>query len=93
MNSIEHFIDGKITKGLSKRTSKVFNPATGEQSAEVNLASKADVDLAVKKATKARKDGLLALEADLSTMEDGFFKNGIELRKVNVDRPRIAQKT
>ncbi len=53
MNSIEHFIDGKITKGLSKKTSKVFNPATGEQTAKVNLASKTDVDLAVEKAKKA----------------------------------------
>ena len=53
MNSIEHFIDGKITKVSSKRTSKVFNPATGEQSAEVNLASKADVDLVVQKAKQA----------------------------------------
>ena len=49
MKLIEHFIDGKITKGSSKKTSKVFNPATGEQSAEVNLASKADLDLAVQK--------------------------------------------
>jgi len=47
MNSIEHFIDGKITKGSSKKKSKIFNPATGEQSAEVNLASKTDVDIAV----------------------------------------------
>ena len=53
MNLIEHFIDGKITKGSSKKTSKVFNPATGEQSAEVNLASKSDVDLAVEKAKEA----------------------------------------
>ena len=53
MNSIEHFIDGKIIKGSSKKTSKVFNPATGEQTAEVSLASKADVDLAVGKAKKA----------------------------------------
>jgi len=53
MNLIEHFIDGKITKGSSKKTSKVFNPATGEQSAEVNLASKADVDLATQKAKRA----------------------------------------
>ncbi|RPH06202.1 MAG: motility protein A [bacterium TMED46] len=37
------------------------------------------IEEVVKKATKARKDGLLALEADLSIMEDGFFKNGIEL--------------
>jgi len=53
MNLIEHFINGKITKGSSKKTSKVFNPATGEQTAEVNLASKTDVDLVVEKAKKA----------------------------------------
>ena len=56
MNLIEHFIDGKITKGSSKKTSKVFNPATGEQSAEVNLAAQADIDLAVQKAKKAFVD-------------------------------------
>jgi len=56
MKIIEHFIDGKITKGLSTKTSKVFNPATGEQTAEVNLASKVDVDLAVEKAKKAFTD-------------------------------------
>ena len=33
----------------------------------------------VEKAQKARKDGLLSLEADLSNMREGFFKNGIEL--------------
>tara|TARA_Y100000590_G_scaffold28525_1_gene31959 strand:+ start:703 stop:2196 length:1494 start_codon:yes stop_codon:yes gene_type:complete len=53
MKSIEHFINGKIVKGLSKKTSKVFNPATGEQSAEVKLASKTEVDSAVEKAKLA----------------------------------------
>ena len=33
----------------------------------------------VDKAQKARKDGLLSLEADLPNMREGFFKNGIEL--------------
>ena len=56
MNLIEHFINGKIAKGSSKKTSKVFNPATGEQTSEVNLASKADVDLAVQKAKQAFTD-------------------------------------
>jgi len=56
MNLIEHFINGKITKGSSKKTSKVFNPATGEQTAEVNLASKSDIDLVVEKAKKAFTD-------------------------------------
>ena len=56
MNLIEHFINGKTTIGSSKKTSKVFNPATGEQTSEVNLASKADVDLAVQKAKYAFTD-------------------------------------
>ena len=56
MNLIKHFINGKITTGSSKKTSKIFNPATGEQSAEVNLASKSDVDFAVEKAKKAFTD-------------------------------------
>ena len=33
----------------------------------------------VQKAQKARRDGLLSLEADLPNMRDSFFKNGIEL--------------
>lgn len=33
----------------------------------------------VEKAQKARKEGLLSLEADLPNMREGFFKNGIEL--------------
>ena len=38
MKTIEHFVGGKSLAG-SKRTGKVFNPATGEQSAEAKLAS------------------------------------------------------
>ena len=53
MNSIEHFIDGKIFKGDSKRCGKVFNPATGEHSSEVKLGSKTDLDKAVTAAKKA----------------------------------------
>ena len=40
MNSIQHFVDGKIFKGSSKRSGKVFNPATGEQSSEVSFSNK-----------------------------------------------------
>ena len=53
MNSIEHFIDGKTVKGSSKRTAKVFNPATGEVSYNVNLASTSDLNKAVMAAKKA----------------------------------------
>ena len=44
MKTIEHFVNGNSFSGSSKRTSDVFNPATGEVSAKVNLASKKDVD-------------------------------------------------
>ena len=47
MKLIEHYIGGKIFSGNSKRKSKVFNPATGEQSAEVSLATVQDVNKAV----------------------------------------------
>ena len=50
MKVIEHFVNGKSFGGDSKRTGKVFNPATGEQSAEVKLASTKDVNEAVKSA-------------------------------------------
>ena len=50
MKLIEHFIDGKNYSGNSKRKSKVFNPATGEQSAEVKLGTKEDVNKAVENA-------------------------------------------
>ena len=53
MNSIQHFVDGKKFKGTSKRAGKVFNPATGEQSSEVNFATTDDVNKAVSIAKKA----------------------------------------
>ena len=53
MKTIQHFLSGKSFSGQSKRTGKVFNPATGEQSAEVKLANTKDVDQAVADAKKA----------------------------------------
>ena len=53
MKIIDHFVGGKIFSGDSKRTYKVFNPATGEQSSEVKLASTKDVNLAIESAKKA----------------------------------------
>ena len=47
MKTINHFIGGKIFPGESKKKGKVYNPATGEQSAEVNLATTKDVNVAV----------------------------------------------
>jgi len=53
MKTILHFVEGKSFPGDSKRFGKVFNPATGDQSAEVKLATTKDVDQAVESAKKA----------------------------------------
>lgn len=53
MRTIEHWIGGARTTGAGERRSPVFNPATGEEQAEVLLASEADVDAAVRAAAKA----------------------------------------
>ena len=53
MKNIFHYVDGAIFKNTSSRTADVFNPATGEVQAKVNLASKSDVGNAVKSALKA----------------------------------------
>ena len=56
MRTVEHWIDGRSTTGSSTRTSPVWNPATGEQQAEVLLAEPADVDAAVRVARAAFAD-------------------------------------
>ena len=53
MRTIEHWIDGRTTSGASTRHSPVYNPAKGEQQAQVVLATKGDVDTAVASAAKA----------------------------------------
>jgi malonate-semialdehyde dehydrogenase (acetylating)/methylmalonate-semialdehyde dehydrogenase len=53
MRTIQHWIAGSETTGASRRWSPVWNPATGEQQAQVALAEPADVDAAVAAARKA----------------------------------------
>ncbi len=53
MRTIEHWIHGKTTSDSSTRTAPVWNPATGEQQAEVVLAGRSDVDDAVAAAAAA----------------------------------------
>jgi len=50
---IPHFIDGRRVAGRSGRTGAVFNPATGEQTGSVALASAEEVHEAVAAAKKA----------------------------------------
>jgi len=53
VRTIQHWIDGAETAGSGSRRGPVFNPATGEQQAEVVLAEQSDVDRAVATAAAA----------------------------------------
>jgi len=54
MRRISHWIDGAVVEGTSGRTGPVFNPATGQQQAEVDFASVEEVDRAVAVARAAQ---------------------------------------
>jgi malonate-semialdehyde dehydrogenase (acetylating)/methylmalonate-semialdehyde dehydrogenase len=53
VKQISHWIDGKSVTSSSGRTSPVYDPATGRQTAEVVLATTEDVDAAVAAAATA----------------------------------------
>ncbi len=54
MRAIHHWIDGKLTPGTSGRTADVYNPATGEVQAKVDLATRAEIDAAIASAAEAQ---------------------------------------
>ncbi|MCU1369594.1 MAG: methylmalonate-semialdehyde dehydrogenase, partial [Ilumatobacteraceae bacterium] len=54
MKRISHWIDGQVVAGTSGREGIVWNPATGEQQAAVDLASAAELDAAVAVARAAQ---------------------------------------
>jgi malonate-semialdehyde dehydrogenase (acetylating) / methylmalonate-semialdehyde dehydrogenase len=53
MQNIGHYIDGKHVDGDNARLGAVYNPATGEQTGQVGLASIAQVEAAIASATAA----------------------------------------
>ena len=53
MERISHYIGGKVTPGESGRTGPVFDPATGQQTHEVDFASVEEIDRAVETAKEA----------------------------------------
>ena len=55
-HTIQHLVDGAALRCESGRTHPVFNPATGEQTAAVGLASVEEVDAAVASAKAAFED-------------------------------------
>jgi malonate-semialdehyde dehydrogenase (acetylating)/methylmalonate-semialdehyde dehydrogenase len=50
---VQHWIGGTLTAGAAARTAPVWNPATGEQQAQVLLAEAADVDAVIEAAAEA----------------------------------------
>src|SRR5688572_29050771 len=50
---IGHWIGGQAVEGASSRSGPVFNPATGQQTGEVDFASVEEVDRAVALAVEA----------------------------------------
>jgi len=53
MDRIEHIIDGKRTSGAGTSVAAVYNPATGEQVADVTMGNKQDINTAVESAKAA----------------------------------------
>lgn len=56
MKQINHLINGKSVEATSGRSTGVYNPATGEQTGELGLASVQDVNDAVDAASAAFED-------------------------------------
>ena len=84
MNRISHWIDGAVVESTSGNTAPVYDPATGRQSADVDLASVDEVDAAVASA-KAASPGWRA--TSLSKRAEIMFR----LRElVDANRKEIA---
>jgi malonate-semialdehyde dehydrogenase (acetylating) / methylmalonate-semialdehyde dehydrogenase len=87
---ISHWIGGKAVPGESGRTGPVFNPATGEQTHEVDFASTEEVAAAVETA----KEAFPAWRAtSLSKRADIFFRirELLEQRKPELARIVTSQ--
>lgn len=85
MRRIDHWIDNGLVASTSGRTSPVFNPATGEQQAEVGLASVAEVDAVVASAKSAAASWR---SSSLSRRAEILFKFR---QLVDENRDKIAQ--
>ncbi|NIC37619.1 CoA-acylating methylmalonate-semialdehyde dehydrogenase [Halomonas desiderata] len=53
MNQIHHYLGGSVAQGESDRFAPVYNPSTGEQSAEVSLATADETREAIRLAQEA----------------------------------------
>lgn len=81
MQQIQNLINGKSVASTSGRSSAVYNPATGEQTAELGLASVEDVDAAV----AAAKAAFPAWRATSIARRTKIMYNFRNLVEANVD--------
>jgi malonate-semialdehyde dehydrogenase (acetylating)/methylmalonate-semialdehyde dehydrogenase len=69
---ISHWIGGQVVEGSSGHQGPVFNPATGEQTGAVDLASAAEVDAAVETAAGAFREWRASSLSQRTTILFGF---------------------
>ena len=72
MKRISHWISGQVVEGTSGNQGPVFNPATGEQTGAVDLASAAEVDAAVETAAGAFREWRASSLSQRTTILFGF---------------------
>lgn len=86
MNQIGHWLGGHPFEGRSQRRGDVFDPATGEQTAEVALANAADVSEAIAVAVRAfrgwRQTTLAARQQILFDYRELLLKNRDQLAQL-----------
>ena len=72
MKRISHWIGGQVVAGTSGKQGPVYNPATGEQTGSVDLASSAEVDAAVETAAGAFREWRASSLSQRTTILFGF---------------------
>ncbi len=99
VSNLQNFIDGEFVASQAGATDAVINPATGEEIAQAASSDAADVDRAVKAATKAFETWSRTTPADRSLallkLADAIEENGDELAAIeseNAGKPVEAVK-
>ena len=90
MQQISHLIDGQTVAGTSGNTVAVYNPATGEQTGTLDLASVEEVDHAVASSQKAFEDWQTVSVAQRTKLLYNF-RNLVEANAEEIARRLTAE--
>ena len=90
MQQISHLIDGQTVAGKSGNTTAVYNPATGEQTGTLDLASVEEVDHAVASSKKAFEDWQTVSVAQRTKLLYNF-RNLVEANAEEIARRLTAE--